>query len=236
MKKKCIFLVLFAALFFNGTAFSQSDEKKFGEEQSQSKKTITLATELKNYGLSNNNPIFLISAAQILIDNPIDKKQVADKIEDKGGTTTNATKKETEDIELNAKALLGKAKSMAGKDKEVLAMVAKVETNLQNKKTNQATTKGATYYNGYYQTFKVYKTKWVYITFTGGELAEIVFIGDGDTDVDFYVYDEDGNFLDKDVDYTDEAGWSWYPRYTQQYRFKMVNRGNVYNKVTVITN
>ncbi len=44
-----------------------------------------------------------------------------------------------------------------------------------------------------------------YIYFEGGDLGEVAVIGDGDTDLDLYIYDENGNLIDDDEDYTDDC-------------------------------
>ena len=44
-----------------------------------------------------------------------------------------------------------------------------------------------------------------HISFRAGQTAVVTVIGDGDTDLDLYVYDENGNLIDKDVDYSGES-------------------------------
>ena len=74
------------------------------------------------------------------------------------------------------------------------------------------------------------------IFFRAGEEACILVTGDGDTDLDLYVYDEDGDLVAYDDDYTDTCLVEWTPPYTQKYEIRIVNRGNVYNNYAIITN
>ena len=74
------------------------------------------------------------------------------------------------------------------------------------------------------------------ITFNGGEPAMVVVSGDGDTDLDLYVYDENGNLVASDTDYTDDCIVSWSPRWTGKFVIRVRNRGNVYNRYTIATN
>lgn len=74
------------------------------------------------------------------------------------------------------------------------------------------------------------------ITFNGGELARIAVKGDGDTDLDLYVYDENGNLIASDTDNTDCCLVSWTPRWTGKFTVRVVNRGNVYNNYRIATN
>lgn len=74
------------------------------------------------------------------------------------------------------------------------------------------------------------------MTFYGGELATVVVEGDGDTDLDVYVYDAVGNLITKDDDYSDYCVVKWRPYWTGVFRIKVVNRGNVYNDYSIETN
>ena len=74
------------------------------------------------------------------------------------------------------------------------------------------------------------------ITFRGGEWAEVAIIGDGDTDIDLYVYDENGNLVDSDTDGTDVAYCSWISRWTGTFRIEVKNWGRVYNRYRMMTN
>lgn len=52
------------------------------------------------------------------------------------------------------------------------------------------------------------------LAFRGGEVAEIAIFGDGDTDLDLYVYDQNGNLIVRDTDYTDDCYVCWVPAWT----------------------
>lgn len=74
------------------------------------------------------------------------------------------------------------------------------------------------------------------VNFIELQLAEIVVIGDGDTDLDLYVYDSNGNLVAKDDDYTDRCYVSWVPRWTGRFTVKIVNRGPILNNYHLVTN
>ena len=74
------------------------------------------------------------------------------------------------------------------------------------------------------------------ISFRGGESARITVAGDGDTDLDLYVYDEFGNLIASDDDNTDYCVVSWTPRFTGPFTVRVVNRGSVYNEYRLTTN
>ena len=72
--------------------------------------------------------------------------------------------------------------------------------------------------------------------FWASELAEVCVSGDGDTDLDLYVYDANGNLIGSDTDYTDECVVRWVPAWTGTFIVKVVNRGALYNNFAIWTN
>jgi hypothetical protein len=74
------------------------------------------------------------------------------------------------------------------------------------------------------------------VSFYGGREARVAVSGDGDTDLDLYVYDVFGNLIVSDDDYSDDCVVSWTPRWTGRFTIKVVNRGNVYNDFAFATN
>jgi hypothetical protein len=77
----------------------------------------------------------------------------------------------------------------------------------------------------------------VYVwTFRGGEEAVILVRGDHDTDLDLYVYDQNGNLIAEDVDGSDTCKVAFTPLFTGRFTVKLVNHGAVYNEYTIETN
>jgi hypothetical protein len=74
------------------------------------------------------------------------------------------------------------------------------------------------------------------LNFTAGRLVEILISGDGDTDLDLYVYDSNNNLIASSEDYSDDCYVSWVPRWTGNFTIKVVNRGGVYNRYVILTN
>lgn len=65
------------------------------------------------------------------------------------------------------------------------------------------------------------------------ETTMIVLSGDGDTDLDLYVYDENDNLVASDRGYSDDAAVTVRPRWTGRFRVCVVNLGDVYNRFTI---
>ena len=72
-----------------------------------------------------------------------------------------------------------------------------------------------------------------HVTFRGTEDAAVVISGDGDTDLDLYVYDENGNLIGSDTDGSDDCVVRFNPRWTGVFRIEVRNLGSVYNQYQI---
>lgn len=72
--------------------------------------------------------------------------------------------------------------------------------------------------------------------FYAGELAIVTLMGDGYTDLDLYVYDENGNLIACGTDSIDGVAVSWTPRWSGRFTIKVVNRDYTYNTFRLRTN
>lgn len=75
-----------------------------------------------------------------------------------------------------------------------------------------------------------------YFRFCNHECAEITCIGDGDTDLDLYVYDAHGNLVAYDLNYTDHSHVHFFPHCSGYYRVEVRNLGCVWNAFHFDTN
>ena len=83
---------------------------------------------------------------------------------------------------------------------------------------------------------RAHSTNVYHWTFVGREWEVLAVSGDGDTDLDLYVYDENGNLIAKDDDYSDDCLVRFIPRWTGRFTIKVVNRGHYTNRYTIATN
>jgi hypothetical protein len=74
------------------------------------------------------------------------------------------------------------------------------------------------------------------VKFNGGDYAEVYAEGSGRTNLDLYVYDENGNLVCSDADSSDVAYCGWTPRWTGAFTIKVINRGASSNRYALITN
>lgn len=202
-------------------AFAQGQKENIVLPQTEA--TFQLAAQLSSYGYAQNDPVALISAARIAkqhgyVQEPSDKTTE--------GKATSTDKKKTS-FNLNPETLLADAKNMARGNSVLLDMIEDVAKNKRGavggpKYKSDCVRGNAT---------DIYR-----VNFRGGELATVAVVGDGDTDLDLYIYDENGNLIDYDSDYTDRCVCSFYPRWTGYFSIKIVNRGAITNCYVIRTN
>ena len=73
------------------------------------------------------------------------------------------------------------------------------------------------------------------IAFRGGESALVLVSGDGDSDLDLFVYDENGRLVCSDEDETDDMVCGWTPRRDATFRVVIKNLG-IPNEYFMLTN
>lgn len=78
-----------------------------------------------------------------------------------------------------------------------------------------------------------YDTDWYEVTLRGGELTTIVVDGDGDTDLDLFVYNQAGRLVAIDNDELDYCVVSFRPPFTGKYRIEVRNLGSVFNRYSI---
>jgi hypothetical protein len=186
---------------------------------------IHLAHSLIEYGRKNKAPEALITAARILaVRGTTELKEKPTR--EKPADAPEAGKKDKAGAEHSPRALLEEAKKMSNNNPAIVALANSVEM-----------TRGAV--GGPKRTVDVVEgraTDQYKITFRGGEVARVAVSGDGDTRLDLFVYDENGNLITSQVGPGDDCLASWVPRWTGVFIVRVVNRGLVPNRYILLTN
>ena len=230
--KKVTTLIL-AVFVSAGFAFGQQTKTTTEKAPSKDMAAINLAKDMAQMGYDTKQPLYLVTAAQTLIDHPINsdftKLHNATKIEDSKGKATEA-----KENQLTPKKLLADAKTMANGDANILAVITATEAKIP---AETAATRGAlggpASWNG---TVFADSDKTIYASFKKGQLAEITIQGDGKSDLDLYVYDEDGNLVTSDNGKYDECYVSWTPKQTLAYKIVIKNGGTTDNECMLVSN
>lgn len=69
----------------------------------------------------------------------------------------------------------------------------------------------------------------------GGEWTNLVVRGDGDTDLDLFVYDSNGTLVASHTDLSDVCSARWFSATTQAYTVVVKNYGSVYNDFVIFS-
>ena len=226
--KKTLFAVV--AMMLTANLWAQEAEKKqeLQGEVSAPLSALRLANDLVKYGYAQQSALPLIEALQILNENPTQPLKAERK-----GETVDKSKKEgkSSTLSLDYDKILADAKAFAEGDETLQKLVAQVEAD--GKASHRGSVNGP---SRAYEIVRGNSTDTYQISFVANYLAEIFVSGDGDTDLDLYVYDSRGNLIASDTDYTDDCYVCWIPRWTGRYTVKIVNRGPVYNNYVIVTN
>lgn len=204
----------------SGKGSNVSSEKGKTGEMAISVSTVTTAHSLARYGDANKDPLALITAARLLQETGSGPARVT-----RIGAASTESKSKAD--KYSVAALLERARALSEGRPDMLALAEDVA-----KSRGRGNTNGPAHH---WDVVKSNATDIYRITFRGGEKATVAVDGDGDSDIDLYVYDENNNPICKDDDATDTMICNWYPRWTGEYRIKIVNRG-IANRYLLLTN
>jgi hypothetical protein len=208
-----------------------SEEK--GEDSPEAKNLVdlNLAYNLAEYGREKKDPQMLISAAKIIMETPVESLSLEKTTEE--DPEAEAAKEETktdEERDLSANALLTEARELAKGDASMIATIDELEgSTTASRGKIGAPIRSVTSVQA--RSIDSYT-----IPFEGGRIARIVVDGDNDTDLDCYLYDEYGNAVVRDADYSDTCVLQWTPRWSGDFTLRIRNGGSVYNRYYLLTN
>lgn len=219
--------LLMIAVLFGMTYTATAQEKEVVKPQSDDVAQIRLANQLAKYGYEKFSASALIEAAKILasVETQALKTQSVELSEG------DKSAKEGAKPEFTPENLIASAKEFADGDATLLAMADRVVNAQSDSHRGRLNGPGRIV-----ERVAANSTDTYVIAFKYGLPAEIFVSGDGDTDLDLYVYDENGNLIDSDTDYTDDCYVCWRPAWTGSFVVKVVNRGQVYNQYVLVTN
>lgn len=232
--KRILFFIFFSGLLLNVSA----QEKDSPNIQNENKPTgdfasIQMAYDLAQYGYTNKDALSLLNAARIMSAIPV-RDANARGIVAVDKTQTNAKSADTAKkraIQLDPSKLLNDARSFTANDKTTLEYINAAAKNINAQSRGRVG--GAAVIS---EVVKAYDMDVYSIEFYGAEAARIAVKGDGDTDLDLYVYDANGHLIASDDDYTDGCFVQFTPRWTGRFSVRVKNRGRLYNRYAIATN
>lgn len=227
--KMSFLLAATAAIALCGAAVALDEEGTNIAEGERSGETtgvelLALSHELYSYGVDARDPLAVIVAARIRQGIDVEEREY--ELAEQDGETEEA---EEADIEFaSAEDMLDEARVLARGDETLSSLIAETEAQAARgrvggpgRATGWVSARGTTSYN---------------ITFRGGERAAVWANGPGRTDLDMYVYDQNGNLICRHIDYTDRMSCFWTPRWTGNFRVEIRNLGHVGVSFNMVTN
>lgn len=186
---------------------------------------LKTAFNLTEYGYKNESASALVEAAVIINGVSTQEMEVGPKSTETHEITPDSG------VSLEPKQLIADAKEMAGRDKELLAYINKVEKTLGRSK------RGAIG-GPFVKTSMIlpFATDKYYVKFAGNRKATVVLEGTDLTDLDLYIYDEYENLICYDDDYTSECSLSFIPRRDCYFILVVVNNEILPNPYLLATN
>lgn len=226
--KKLILSMCLIAVSFSAIAQTIETKPELKGESSESLAAVRLANDLLRYGYTNKSTLALLDALQIFSENPTQKLNTT-----REGATVDESKMDGKKakVSFDYDTVLADAKRFAAGDPNLLALIENIDA--EAKGAHRGSVNGP---SRHYDSVNGNSTDSYQISFIANELAEILVSGDGDTDLDLYVYDSNGNLIVSDTDYTDDCYVRWIPAWTGRFIVKIVNRGPVYNRYALLTN
>jgi hypothetical protein len=206
-----------------------------GEETPEAKAVseLMLAQQLAAYGRENDSATALISAAEIVLNTPTQEASFdkTSEIDESSSSATEITNTNTNDEPpvISASKLLAEAKEIADNDQDLLSIIDDLESQGRPRGRIQGPAVDV-------ETVSPFSSVYYTIRFRGSRRAVVGVRGDGDTDLDCYIYDSNNNLIVSDTDYTDSCLVRWVPAWTGPFRVRVRNRGGVYNTYRMATN
>jgi hypothetical protein len=173
---------------------------------------VAMARQLARLGEQRKDPVLLIAAARVLQESA---GKVTSPEKPESSTGEGAGTKQAADA--SAAAMLASAKKLAAGRADLIALADE---------TAAAGTRGAVGGGKVGQTVVRSRGVDAYsVTFRGGEQAVVAISGDGDSDLDLEVYDENGGLICRANGASDDEVCRWTPRWTGPFRIRVVNMG-----------
>lgn len=132
------------------------------------------------------------------------------------------------DLPAEAADMFAKARELAAGDDALLALIEDAEAEGSRGRIGGAVRELSRLPGGYSDVYQ--------IPYYGGVMAEIAIVGDGDSNLDVLVTDENGNTICYDVSYSDKVYCSWVPIWNGNFNVLVENNGRTRNSYYLMTN
>lgn len=198
---------------------------EFRSPSVQAVEDAALARRLAEFGERTESPLALAASAQMLMETPT---QPLEATPAKEGASGQADKGAEPELALTPAALLTRAQALATNDDErqFISGLQSAQADTTGRARGAA---GGPQYD--YDVLGPREQVSYSIRFRGGEAAALEVVGDGDTDLDCWVYAPSGALVDLDTDLTDWCILNWWVPSAGAYRVVVQNLDRRYSNV-----
>lgn len=226
--KKVILCMAMIAVAISGVAQTVEEKPEIKGETSESLAAVKLANQILRYGYENKSTLALLDALQIFSENPTQALNAT-----KDGAAVDESKNEGKkaSVSFDYDSVLADTKAFADGDPNLLALINDIDAEAKGAQRGNINGPSRDYAAVNGNSYMDYTA-----SFVANQLAEVLVSGDGDTDLDLYVYDSNGNLITSDTDYSDDCYVRWVPAWTGRYTIRIVNRGPIFNRFVILTN
>lgn len=226
MKLKSLLLAV-SLLCSAGISAQEAAATSQSKERCETAELLNMAGKLVKYGYQTKTAMPLIQAVEIYNRVGVaDESEAKTKESKSDGVIETTSQEKATVVSYDPTKLLADATTYAEGDKSLLSLI-KAAGNTRGRVGGPLR---------HYDSVNAGATDVYNIRFRGGELAMVIVSGDGDTDLDLTIYDENGNLITSDTDGTDDCVVSFTPRWTGVFKVKIRNYGRVYNRYVLVTN
>jgi hypothetical protein len=191
--------------------------------------TMATATGLATWARANRDADGMITAARMLKGVPTTDIAVTGTLEGPAATTPAPNRPAS----FTPAALLTEARGLARGDRALLAKIRAVETEASKGVVSSAFGRGAL---RMVRDIPARGTWRFSVDARGGSILRIYARGDGDTDIDMVIKDQNGNQVCADTDYDAIPQCDFTPSWSGRFFVEIENTGSVWTRTSVVSN
>jgi hypothetical protein len=183
---------------------------------------LQMSSDLLAFGRGNKDPLAVIVAARIM--KTVGGTETDMKPEGRGATDNPQKPGQP----VTPDTILVDARDLAKGDKLTNLLIDEAAA--------MGSHGGAAQLKTHHDTVQAGATDAYTVVYNGGQLAEAGIAGDGGSDLDLLVYDENDHLVCRSASSNDREYCQWWPRWTGPFRIEILNLGTAPNHYRVATN
>jgi hypothetical protein len=227
MKSLLAASVAFAALTGSVLAQDEQSGENIAVERGDTGETtsgveqLALSQQLFQVASENRDPLAMIVAARLRAGVDVEEREYEVSSDDEDMEDGEIDFLSAEDMFEEARVLARGDETLNGLIEDAEAEQGRGRVSGPGRDTGFVRGRSVTSYN---------------VSFRGGERAAVYANGPGITDLDMYIFDQNGNTICRDIDYSDNMSCFWTPRWTGTFRVEVRNLGSTGVSFNMVTN